>query len=227
MKNKKGWKIVLGILGVIILIIGGIVVYCMTGSSLNHGEKDIVKSENETKSIVIYFSRSNAMNYDSKTDTDTHASLNLKNSGIEGNTEIVAKMIQEKTGSDLYSIQVSKSYRTPFMATSLRAWLEKNLNMKPSLSNMPADLDDYDVIYLGFPIWWYQEPMAVDAFLENYDFKGKTIIPFCTSTSSSINESVRSIQSLCPEAKVLKGLRMEQANEEDIDQWLEKINIGG
>ena len=88
-------------------------------------------------------------------------------------------------------------------------------------------LDDYDVIYLGYPIWWYKEPMAVDAFLENYDLSEKTIIPFCTSTSSSIDESVQSIQKICPHSHVLEGLRMEQANEKEIDEWLKKINIGG
>lgn len=219
--------VLLGILGIAILVCIIIVFYCMTGTELQYQNKGIIKGNEHTKSIVVYFTRAKALNIDNGVDTDSHASIQVNNQNIDGNTEIAAKMIQQQTGSDLYSIQVSKSYRTPFLATSLRAWLEKNLNMKPDLSNMPADLDDYDVIYLGFPIWWYQEPMAVDAFLENYDFKGKTIVPFCTSTSSSIDESVQSIQSLCPEAKVLKGLRNEQANEEDIDQWLENINIGG
>lgn len=218
---------ILIILSVIILVIVGIVIYCMTGSSLHHETQNIAKGEKDSRSIIIYFSRSNALDYDDEIDASTHASLNLKNNHIEGNTEIAAKMIQEKTGADLYSIQVSKSYRTPFLATSLRAWLEKYLNIKPDLSNMPENLDDYDVIYLGYPIWWYKEPMAVDTFLENYDLSEKTIIPFCTSTSSSIDESVQSIQKICPHSHILEGLRMEQANEKEIDEWLKKINIGG
>lgn len=68
--------------------------------------------------------------------------------------------------------------------------------------------------------------MAVDTFLESYNFDSKTIIPFCTSTSSSIEQSMTSIQNICPQATVLEGLRLQQANETEIDQWLQNINPG-
>ena len=115
MKYKRGRKMILVILGIVILAIVGIVIYCMTGNSLNHETQNIVKGEKDSRSIIIYFSRSNALEYDDEIDVSTHASLNLKNNHIEGNTEIAAKMIQEKTGADLSSIQVSKSYRTHFL----------------------------------------------------------------------------------------------------------------
>ena len=217
---------VIGIAVIIILILVLVIYYCLSGQPLNYENEGIIQGDNDTNSLVVYFTRAKAINHDDNVNSDSHASVQVENNQIEGNTEIMAKMIQEKTGSDLYAITVDKSYRSPFLATSLRAWVEKQFNMHPELTNLPDDIDKYDVIYIGFPIWWYQEPMAVDTFLESYNFDSKTIIPFCTSTSSSIEQSMTSIQNICPQATVLEGLRLQQANETEIDQWLQNINPG-
>ena len=76
------------------------------------------------------------------------------------------------------------------------------------LSSHVEGMGSYSVIYIGFPIWWYQEPMAVRTFLEEYDFSGKTLIPFCTTLGAGIGESEENIRSLCPGAVVLEELTL-------------------
>ena len=80
----------------------------------------------------------------------------------------------------------------------------------------------------GYPIWWYQEPMAIRTFLEEYDFSGKTIIPFCTTLGAGIDESVENIKNLCPDATVLEGIALHTEREsfrDSITEWLDKIGM--
>jgi flavodoxin len=90
-------------------------------------------------------------------------------------------------------------------------------------------MDSYDVIYIGYPNWWGTMPMAVFTFLEEYDFSGKTIVPFCTHERSGMGRSERDIKKLCPNAKVLSGLAIRGGNVEradkDITNWLKKLDL--
>lgn len=123
-----------------------------------------------------------------------------------GNTEVVAKIIQEQTGGDLFEINTIKTYPEDYTETTNVAMEEKRKNARPELIRMVDQMDLYDVIYLGYPNWWGTFPMAVFTFLESYDFSGKTIIPFCTHEGSGLGNSERDIRKLCPNAKVLPGI---------------------
>lgn len=99
---------------------------------------------------------------------------------------------------------------------------------RPALTSKVSNMDQCDVIFLGFPIWWYREPMVIRTFLEAYDFSGKTVIPFCTSMAVDIKNSAEDIRRLCPDAKVLDGIRLETEQEDftpELRKWLEKINF--
>jgi len=123
-----------------------------------------------------------------------------------GNTEVAAKMAQELTGGDLFEICTVKSYPVDYIETTEVATVEKRMNARPELSTHVNNMDQYDTIILGYPNWWGTFPMAVFTFLEEYDFTGKTILPFCTHEGSGLGGSERDIRKLCPDAKVLPGL---------------------
>jgi flavodoxin len=123
-----------------------------------------------------------------------------------GNTEVIAKKIRDLVGGDLFEINTIKSYPLNYDETTRVAKDELRENVRPELTDMVDNMDDYDLIYLGYPNWWGTFPMAVFTFLESYDFSGKTIIPFCTHEGSGLGNSERHIKKLCPTAKILSGI---------------------
>lgn len=195
--------------------------YLMLGKTIDNVTNEVVKGNEGTKSLVVYFTRSGVIETDTDIDAITSASLNRN--GV--NTEIAAKMIQKETGADMYQIYTDRYYRTSFMGTAATAWIEKTLNLRPKLANKLDSLDDYDVIYVGYPIWWFNAPMAIGTFLESYDLRGKTIVPFCTSQDNNIDISMEYINNICRDATVLKGLTVNQMKEEKIKQWLNEIAL--
>lgn len=143
-----------------------------------------------------------------------------------GNTEVVAKKIQELTGSDLFEIDTVKSYPEDYTETTEVARTEKRQNARPELTGAVNNMDSYDVIYLGYPNWWGTFPMAVFTFLESYDFSGKTIVPYCTHEGSGLGSSERDIRKLCPDAKMLPGLAIRGGSVKSADSslksWISK-----
>ena len=141
-----------------------------------------------------------------------------------GNTEAIAKIIRESTGGDLFKIETLNPYPLDYTETTHISLEEKKKNVRPELTEMVKEMEDYDVIYLGFPNWWGTMPMAVFTFLETYDFSGKTIIPFCTHEGSGMGRSERDIKKLCPQAKVLTGIAIRgtdvKTSEAMIKSWL-------
>ena len=98
---------------------------------------------------------------------------------------------------------------------------------RPAISNTIENLSDYDTIYIGYPIWWGSLPRIMNTFFDTYDFSGKTIVPFCTSGSSSISQSVSVIREAEPEAQVKEGLQVSSSGADDssdeVSRWLEEI----
>lgn len=124
----------------------------------------------------------------------------------KGNTEIIAEMIAEKTDGKLFQIQPVNAYPETYDACTEVAQQERREGARPELAESVEDWESYDVIYLGYPIWWGDMPMAVYTFLESYDFAGKTVIPFCTHGGSGLSGTVQSIQTICAGAEVKDGL---------------------
>jgi flavodoxin len=143
-----------------------------------------------------------------------------------GNTEVIAKIIQENTEGDLFHIDTVKSYPADYHETTDVAKKELNSDARPELTNTVSDMDSYDVVFLGYPIWWGTMPMAVFTFLEAYDFSGKTIIPFCTHEGSGLGNSVEDIKKLCQRSIVehvvaFYGRNVNDAQAE-VEKWIEK-----
>lgn len=143
-----------------------------------------------------------------------------------GNTKDAAMEIQRQTGGDLFAIKTVQNYPVGHGECSLMAEEEMKLDVRPELTEHVEDMSSYDTVYLGFPLWWYQEPMAVRTFLEEYDFSGKFVVPFCTSLGAGIEKSEKNVQTLCPNAVVLDGLALRTEGEnfaEMITGWLAKL----
>ena len=141
-----------------------------------------------------------------------------------GITEKVAEMIAETTGGDLYEITPVQEYTaTDLDWTDKTSRSTKEMNDSKSRPAIRADLKDaesYDVIYIGYPIWWNLAPRAVNTFLETYDFSGKTVIPFATSGGSGIANSAAQLKKEYPSLNWQSGKLLNDASRNSIEAWL-------
>lgn len=128
-----------------------------------------------------------------------------------GITREVSKRLAEKMEASLFEIEPQQSYSRADLNwndSESRSSLEmKDPNSRPAIKNQVQNMDQYDVIFIGFPIWWYREPSIIDTFMESYDFSGKTIVPFATSGGSGMGNSSQNLQKLAPDAIVKEGKR--------------------
>lgn len=139
-----------------------------------------------------------------------------------GNTEKAAKMLADLTGGELYKIEQAHPYSDDYNACTAEAKADLQANARPKVLNLPGDLTAYDEIYLGYPNYWGTMPMAVYTFLENYDFTGKTIHPFCTHEGSGLSHTVQDIRNAAPGAIVTKGLAIHGSSVDGAKNALEK-----
>lgn len=145
----------------------------------------------------------------------------------QGNTEVVAQMVAEITGGDLFHIETVREYAADYTVCTEEAAAEKREVARPELKSLPESIDGYDTIILGYPNWWGTMPMAVYAFLEAFDFTGKTIAPFCTHEGSGLSGTERDIARACPTAEVLAGLAVHGAEAAQagpaVRAWLKRV----
>ena len=135
-----------------------------------------------------------------------------------GNTRGVARSIHEKIGGDIFEIRTEKPYPDDYKATVEVAKGEKAADARPAIVGPLPDTSGYDIVLLGFPIWWYVEPMAVDTFVTSVKLDGVTVLPFATSGTSTVKASEERLRKLLPAAKFGPGLL---ANiESSVEPWL-------
>lgn len=144
-----------------------------------------------------------------------------------GNTRAVARTIHAAVGGDLLEITVQQTYPTEHNITEPRARREWEENVRPALATeFPADMDTYDLIFVGYPCWFRTTPMAVLTFLEQFKFAGKTIAPFTTHGGNGLANGPRDIAKSCPQATVLEGLAIGERRatnaEGAVNEWLQK-----
>lgn len=140
-----------------------------------------------------------------------------------GNTEAVAQQIHDMIGGDIVKIETVNPYPSDYYECTEVAKAEKDSNARPQLSTVIDNMNDYDTIFIGYPIWWHTAPMAIGTFLESYDLSGKTIVPFCTSGGSDISESMPMIKELCQKATIKEGLTASKNDVEKTKAWLQKL----
>ncbi|MDF2503556.1 MAG: hypothetical protein K0R06_1047 [Clostridium sp.] len=187
------------------------------------------------KVLVVYFSRVGNTDLPNNLDTVSSASINVTKDGVQGNSEIVAKMIQKDIpGSDLFEIQRADKLKSDksiseHSVIDSEGQQERNAKARPKLATNVNNMASYDVVVLAYPTWWYDMPMPLYSFFDEYDLSGKTIVPFCTSGGSGFSGDVDTIAKLEPKATVVQGLEISQdlpANTaKDVSDRLSRIGL--
>ena len=153
----------------------------------------------DSKILIAYFT----VDENREVDAVTSASITTVDGVEKGRVRALADMIQAETGGDLFSIQTSVGYPSDGGALIDYAAEEQNRDDRPELTSQIEHFEDYDVIFVGFPTWWYDMPMVLYSFFDTYDFAGKTIIPFNVHNGSRFSSTIQTIQELEPEANVI------------------------
>ena len=173
------------------------------GDSTANGETD---STDGKKILVAYFSA-------------THT------------TEGVAKVIAESLGADMYEIVPEQPYTSAdldYNDKNSRSTAEMNdKNSRPAISGSVEDMGKYDIVFIGYPIWWGDAPRIISTFVESYDFSGKTVVPFCTSASSEVGSSASNIEQLAGGGTWLSGTRLNaNTSRSDAAEWVNGLDLG-
>ncbi|MDO4318011.1 MAG: flavodoxin [Lachnospiraceae bacterium] len=145
----------------------------------------------------------------------------------KGNTETAAELLHELTGAEMFRIEQMQAYSKDYNVCIAQAKEDQRRDARPELKSYPQNLDDYEIIYIGYPNYWNTMPMAVFTFLERFDFAGKILRPFCTHEGSGMGSSERDIKRLCPKAVVEKGLAIRGSSAERSKKELERWILGG
>lgn len=136
-----------------------------------------------------------------------------------GNTEAVAQQIASLTGGTLAQIGRAEDYGD----LQQEAEAEIKDGARPEITVSVDNVADYDTVFVGYPIWWDEAPAMIATFLSSYDFSGKTLIPFCTSASDPIDNSLHIFREICPDAAIAEGLTAN--NDADIEPWLTRLGL--
>ena len=160
--------------------------------------------------------------------TETHSDVLVAFFSATGTTKGVAERIASVTGGDLYEILAAEPYTSDdlnYNDSSSRSTKEQNdKNVRPEIGSEDISLEGYTTIYLGFPIWWGEEPRILDTFVEKYSFDGITVIPFCTSGGSGIGRSGPNMEALAGTGTWLDGQRFDgNVSEADLQSWIEGL----
>ena len=188
-----------------VIVIAATVIMIMTSYS-NRLNAQTVSSDN--KILVVYYSWSS-----------------------NGNTRYMAQQIQDATGADIFEIIPVLAYPSDYNACVEQAKIEINSKHKPDIKGTVENFDAYDIIIVGSPNWWSTIAPPVATFLTNYDFEGKTIMPFMTHGGTRMGNAVNDIQELCPNATVTNGLPIQgesvrdESTPSDIAKWLSDNGI--
>ena len=146
-----------------------------------------------------------------------------------GTTEKTAKALAHAVGADLFEIVPKTPYTDADLdwhdegSRSSREMADKT--SRPAVASRVENMGDYDVVFVGFPIWWYVAPTIVNTFLEQYDLAGKTVVPFATSGSSGMGETNAHLAPSCPGVKLLEGRRFAGADETELANWAEGLGL--
>ncbi len=191
--------------------------------------EDSSTNQSGSKILIAYFTWAENTQVENPEEVDVDATTSASVL-LPGNTAKMAGWIQQKVGGDLFSIIVSEPYSSDYDECLDRAADEKAENARPELVNHVDNMEDYDVVFLGFPNWWYTAPMAIFSFIEEYDFSGKTVVPFCAHGTGGLAGSVTDITAALPDStEVLEPIGVYRPDIDSaqpvINEWLEGLGF--
>jgi len=179
----------------VVILMSALMALCLSACSQGSNKKE----NKQMKTLVAYFSAT-------------------------GTTKGVAQQLAEVTGADLHEIKPEKPYTDAdldWQDKQSRSTIEmEDKSSRPAITEKLPNMQEYDVIYVGFPIWWYTCPTIINTFMESYDFKGKTVIPFATSGGSSIKKTCEDLKTAYPEVNWKEGKLLNRASKSEIEEWI-------
>lgn len=196
-------------------------------------EQQSVSVPNETissdgKILIAYFTWADNTHVDDPSSVDVDASTSASVLA-PGNTEKVVHFIQEQVGGDMFSIIVDEPYSSDYDECLDRASDELAQQTRPTIVDTVENMDEYDVIFLGYPNWWSSCPMAIFSFIESYDLSNKTIIPFCAHGTGGLGRSIEDLQDALPHSTLLDAFGVYRPDtdscQDDVNQWLSDIGM--
>ena len=185
--------------------------------SSENGTENVTDNSGTSKILVAYFSLA---------DEQYEVGIIEK-----GNTEIIAEIIADKTGAELFKITADTDYPTTY--EGLLDISKQEESDPPGLAENVANMADYDIVFIGYPIWWGDLPTIVKVFIESNDFSDKTVIPFCTHAGSGLSGTQSSVESLCSGVEIRDGLAVRgstaqnkrEVAEKSVADWLSELGI--
>ncbi len=231
--NRRKWAAALSLVLLLILSACGSGDSPSPSGSSSAGTNQAAESEaaanideDNGKILIAYFTA--AENSGEGVDAVTTASFSTINGTAVGRLRAIADMIAEHTGGELFSIRTSVVYPSDIGKLIDYAAQEQSEDARPELVSHIENLDDYDVIFVGYPNWWADLPQVLYSFFDEYDFTGKTIIPFNVHNGSGLSRTVQTIQELEPGGEVVEDpFTISERNVEDaageVDSWLDGL----
>ena len=187
----------------LLIVLTALMTLSLSACSQSNKSKD-TKVMNKSKVLVAYFSAS-------------------------GVTRGVAQQVSEAAGADLHEITPAQPYTDADLdwrdSLSRRSVEMDDKTSRPAITAKLDNMADYEVVYVGFPIWWYTCPTIINTFMESYDFKGKTVIPFATSGGSSIKKACDDLRAAYPAVNWQEGRLLNGATKKDLEAWVKKLEI--
>ena len=185
--------------------------------------------ENDSKVLIAYFSLYGNVDYDEDADASTSASIVIDDNQRLGTTEYVADIIQNKTGGTKYLIQTEEKYSDDFQTVIDQNHNEQNQDTLPQISGQDIQIDEYDVIFIGYPVWSSGIPQVIRSFMEKYDLSEKKVIPFCTHNGYGSGNSYDEIQEYSKSKNMLEGIAIDSQeileSESQIEEWLDNLDL--
>lgn len=232
--NKK----VIALIVVLLVIIGGVVgAMFLSNNDSTDKTNDVTQNlsnRNENKETIS----NNTNNEVTQNNTDNNANDNTETGSKKalvvyfsqsGNTEKVANFIKDATDADIVELETVKAYPSDYNELLDYAQNEQKENARPELKTKIDNIDEYDVIFLGYPNWWGDMPMPLYTFLDEYDLSGKTIAPFVTSGGSGLSGTPNKIKNIQKNATVPEGLSISGSqagsSQSSVKNWIQKIGF--
>lgn len=201
--------------------VDGVVQTRQAGTAAEGGDQ----AQGGTRILVAYYT----MPETDGTNTDSGASRVAVDGGVQGNVEYMANTIARATGGDMFRIDTVEAYPGLHRPLVDQVEAEQERNARPALAARIDNLDDYDVIFIGYPIWWSEMPMAMYSFFDAHDFGGKTIIPFSSHGGSGFSGTPSEIRRLEPGADVRDGYTVSRGDVvgggADLRSWVDSLNL--
>lgn len=200
---------------------------CSTSKQTNSSSNnDKARVNSKANILITYFTWADNTHIENPDDIDVDASTSASVLA-PGNVALMAQWIQEETDGEMFSIVVDEPYSSDYDECLERASDEKAQNARPGLKNHLNNIDDYDVVFLGFPNWWYTCPMAIFSFIEEYDLSNKTIIPFVSHGTGGFANTITDLKDALPNNIFIDPIGIEREDlkdsQDEVKQWIRNI----